>query len=945
MAYHPLLEQHLQRLGLAATAPPGLAAWARFLSRVSQVYTEADYDRALLERTHELATRENRALYERYEAAEQMAQLGSWLVDLRNGRRSASPQLYRLLGRDPSRPPPGVADVLRGMAPGDRGTFLAAIRAAAREGLPFDVEFAWTHPEFGPRWLHALGKPACNAHGGVEGLRGTVMDVTERKRAEESLRESEETLAMTVNTALDAVVTMDAHGRITRWNAQAEQIFGWSREEVVGRDLADTVVPPVHRAAHHGGLRNFLASGEGPVLNKRIETTAVRRGGEEFPIELAITALGTHGNRAFSAFIRDISERRRTETRQTVEHSVALALNHHDAGDNAIPHVLAAFGRTLGWDWGAYWVADGDTLRCAETWAGAPGLEAFDTAARRRTFAADQGRVGCAWVNALPFWDSPALIQSLPDPDADPAEPTHALAPFGPGPVQHFGFPVLAGGEMAGVIEFFGGGEALMDEGILGHACTVGAQVGQYCRRRDSEVHIHRLAHHDPLTGLPNRTLFHQRLQHALGRAEQSGGMLAVLFIDLDRFKVINDTLGHESGDGLLQEVARRLTGCLRGGDTVSRLGGDEFVVLAEGLADESGGDVVARKLLAALAPPVTLAGRQFSVSASVGLSLAPRDGLDARTLLRNADTAMYRAKDSGRNNFQHFSGQLDGCAARRLALEADLSQAVARGELRLHYQPKVRVVSGRVVGMEALLRWQHPEHGLVMPADFIPLAEETGLIVPIGEWVLREACRQARAWLDAGLEPPRVAVNISARQFAHDNLAASVHRALTETGLGPERLELEITESMVMQNPDQAVAVLNRLREMGVSLTVDDFGTGYSSLACLKRFPIKSIKVDRSFIRDLPGDGDDAVISQAIIAMAHSLKLEVVAEGVETEAQREFLRAHGCDEMQGYLFSRPLPAEDFGQFLAGAATPRIRAFPVENRPADADVQAGLTVD
>ncbi|MFA7242283.1 MAG: EAL domain-containing protein [Sulfuricellaceae bacterium] len=435
--------------------------------------------------------------------------------------------------------------------------------------------------------------------------------------------------------------------------------------------------------------------------------------------------------------------------------------------------------------------------------------------------------------------------------------------------------------------------------------------------RKQAEEHLNYLVNHDALTGLPNRTLFLERLMLALAHAHRNDKMAGVMFFDLDRFKIINDTLGHASGDLLLQAVAQRVGAILREGDTVARLGGDEFTVIVEGVSSEKDIAHIAQKIIDAIAKPLDLCGQEVFVTASVGISVYPNDGVDTQTLVKNADAAMYRAKDQGKNNYQFFKADMNARAFERLTLENSLRRALERSEFELYYQPQRDIATGQVVGAEALIRWRHPEMGLVLPDRFIPIAEETGMILPIGEWVMRTACAQNKAWQDAGFPLMHIAVNLSGRQFKQKNLVGVIKGILAETGLDAEYLELEITESVIMEQATETIATLGEMKALGLQLSIDDFGTGYSSLSYLKRFPIDTLKIDRSFVRDITTDEDDAAITTAVIALAHSLKLMVIAEGVETAEQLAFLSAHGCDEMQGYYFSRPLTAEAFGEKLA----------------------------
>jgi diguanylate cyclase (GGDEF)-like protein len=447
---------------------------------------------------------------------------------------------------------------------------------------------------------------------------------------------------------------------------------------------------------------------------------------------------------------------------------------------------------------------------------------------------------------------------------------------------------------------------------ILGTALSM--RILQQRERADDRVR--HIAFHDDLTALPNRLMLHQRLDQALSRHRRTRSQLAILFMDLDRFKVINDSLGHEVGDLLLRQVADRLRAQSREGDTVARVGGDEFVVLIENGENLRDISACASRLVEGLGAPYLLGKNECRVTLSLGISVFPSDGDDSEALLKAADVAMYRAKETGRNNYLYYLPSMNVHTLERLTLESDLNHAMERGEFLLHYQPKVDIATGTITGTEALLRWMHPVHGLVPPADFISLAEETGLIVSIGEWVLATACAQTKAWQDQGLTNLGVAVNLSARQFADAGLLPKLTRIIYSSGLDPSSLELEITESVVMSRAECAITVLEQLKSIGVQIAIDDFGTGYSSLGYLKRFPIDTIKVDRSFIMDIPADAGDMKIARAIIAMAHALRLKVVAEGVENAEQLSFLRIHRCDAAQGYFFFRPLPADKVADVL-----------------------------
>jgi diguanylate cyclase (GGDEF)-like protein/PAS domain S-box-containing protein len=429
------------------------------------------------------------------------------------------------------------------------------------------------------------------------------------------------------------------------------------------------------------------------------------------------------------------------------------------------------------------------------------------------------------------------------------------------------------------------------------------------------EQHIQHLAHHDALTGLPNRLTLELRLEQSLADSRRNGRGVAVMFLDLDRFKSINDSLGHHIGDLLLKEVANRLRAALRESDTVARLGGDEFVIVLSGLESPDPATMLADGILHAIAQPYFLDGHELHTTPSIGISMAPQDGVDVATVMKHADTAMYHAKAQGRNTFRFFDASMNQAAVHRLEIEHALREALQHDQFVLHFQPRLDM-AGWVTGAEALIRWNRPGHDLQSPGVFIPIAEETDLINDIGEWVLRAACHQVREWNEAGLRQPPIAVNLSARQLRQPTLLGHIAELIQEAGIAPEQIEFEITESMAMENPERAVRLLRELRSRGIHLAIDDFGTGYSSLAYLKRLPLDALKIDRSFVADITVDASDLAIARGTIALAHSLGLRVVAEGVETEAQLAVLRESGCDEVQGYLFAPALPAVEFVEFL-----------------------------
>jgi len=503
--------------------------------------------------------------------------------------------------------------------------------------------------------------------------------------------------------------------------------------------------------------------------------------------------------------------------------------------------------------------------------------------------------------------------------------------------------PLTKKGQSIGVLMIFFGKSWAADEEVMALLARLAENISfaldnfeREDERKRAETRAHHLATHDDLTDLPNRVMFGQLLSEAIKVAQRYRRKFSIMFVDLDRFKLINDTLGHAAGDLLLKDVAGLFKRCLRGSDVLARFGGDEFVILLHEVSDVAQVTAVARKLLSAAVTPMMIQGRECRVTASIGVATFPDHGTDEQSLTKNADAAMYLAKEEGRSNFRFFAPEMKTQSIERLMLETGLRRALECDEFLLHYQAKRDLATGDISGVEALLRWQHPDLGLVLPLHFIPTAEESGLIVPIGKWVLDTACAQNVAWQQQGLPAMRIAVNLSPRQFTDPNLLQDIRGALAASGMAPQLLELEITESMVMQNPEEAKRVLAALKKIGVHLSIDDFGTGYSSMSLIKQFPIDTIKVDRSFVRDLPTDANDRAITKTVIALGKALNLTIVAEGVETAAQEEFLRDQHCDEIQGFLFTKPLGGDDFAAFAREHGITTLKAQGARGRRAAA---------
>jgi len=726
------------------------------------------------------------------------------------------------------------------------------------------------------------------------------------------LRESEASLAQAQRIAQLGNWLLDPVSRTMTWSEETYRILGLQPSaasphygELVGR------VHEKDRAALEQALQRAAETGRECEIDHRISSGK----GETRWVHTIIQPEQHDRKTLLHGTIRDITEGKLAALRLQVEHGVAQLIAGATDPDEVMPRIIETVCAGLDWGCGAYWSQDkeGAVLRCTASWGeSSAAIREFLALTSKMSAPSGVDLPGRAWAKGGPlFVEDIASEQSFSRVQAALQAGLHgALA-----------LPIASGGQTFGVIELFSDQAIRSEEALIHLLHSLSAQIGQSFQRKLAEDQLRFIATHDSLTDLPNRSLFNERLRHALHQGTRYSRGIAVMFIDMDRFKVVNDSLGHSAGDRLLQDSAKRLAECLRESDTVARLGGDEFVVMIENFTapkDAAPKDAitVAQKILASLARPFFVGGQEFLMSASIGISTFPDDGKDAETLLKNADIAMYRAKDQGRNNYQFYSAEMNKHTFERLAMESSLRRAIERNEFLLHYQPKLDLRTGAIGGVEALIRWQHPDLGMVPPIQFIKLAEETGLIVEIGEWVLKTACEQNKQWRDQGIPPMRVAVNLSARQFAQKTLVSDVARTIAQSGLTPDCLELEITESLVMDNPESAAETLHKLKNMGISLSIDDFGTGFSSLAYLKRFPIDCIKIDRSFIKDIPTEADDMAITRGIIALGHSLRLKIIAEGVETKEQQDFLRSNDCDEMQGFLFSKPLPAEQVTALL-----------------------------
>ena len=691
------------------------------------------------------------------------------------------------------------------------------------------------------------------------------------EEAQEQLARERQFADAVIQSLPGAFFLFSGEGEMLRWNARLQAVTGYTGLEIAGMRPLDLIMP-ADRAAVEAAIREVLERGREVSIEAQMRDKA----GAGRPYAFTGRPLRVAGETYVMGFGRDLSERKRAEE-QTIRAKERLD--------------LALTGSSLAlWDWDLR----SDRVYFNEGWAALVGERP-----RESTVPRDEVRA----------WNHPE--------DAGLYEAAVANAVRGVSEEFECEYRVRhASGDW---IWIYSRGKVTQRDGA-GRALRMTGTATNVTKRKEAEERAEFLATRDPLTGLPNRVLLHDRLEQGIVNAARHRSGFAFMFIDLDRFKTINDSLGHDVGDELLKRVAARLAACVRASDTVARLGGDEFAVILENLrdTDDEGAQQVADKMIAAMGAPMLIGSQHLNTSCSIGISLYPADGKDSATLMKHADVAMYYAKEKGRNNYQFFSPEMNLRAQERLSIENYLRLALRRNELVLHYQPRIRMSDGALTGMEALVRWLHPRRGLLAPEKFIDVAEDSGLIVPIGEWVLERACRQARYWQRAFGRNLKLSVNLSVGQVNDgERLYRAIDAAIRGAGIDPSTLELELTESMLMQNLGEKAALLNRLGELGVGISIDDFGTGYSSLSYLKTLPVDAIKIDSSFVRDIGLDANDEAIVRAIIAMAHSLKLSVIAEGVETEAQFASLKALGCDEFQGYFASPALPPAEFELRLA----------------------------
>lgn len=747
------------------------------------------------------------------------------------------------------------------------------------------------------------------AHGAAReaNRRLNEQNLVQRRTAEE-LRATTHKLQALVESSPLAILVLDREGRIQKWNREAERMFGWREAELIGQPVPYL---PAELADEERGFRNAILAGRMPALT---ETARLRRDGTRITVDYSSAALFDSAGEVtgYVAMIGDATERKRAEQQQSLQTSVTVLLAESQTVEEALPQVIRTLCETLGWVYGARWIVDraSSSLISMEHWCVEdPAVQAFATMSSRRRDVPGQyaGLLRRTWSTGATVWLADV------EKEATLARRDAALAA---GLRSALALPIVVDDEFYGVLEFFGREPRPLDAHVMALAQNVSSQIGQFIARRQAENDLKFVASHDALTGLLNRTMFMQRVQQAIAQAQRHERTLAVLFVDLDGFKSVNDTLGHDAGDALLVELAQRLRSSLREGDTVGRMGGDEFVVLIEEYAEDAQLVEVAKKLLETVAQPFHLREQSRQVTASIGIAMFGADGRDAQALLRHADLAMYRAKQSGKNQFRFFAADLDSAVAGCVGMEESLRRGIERGELLLYLQPKLAVADERVIGVEALVRWRHPSQGIINPAEFLRLAEDAGLMSAIGDWQLQAVAAQLRAWRGTGMPPIRIAINLLAPQLLQDGLLHRLREMMQEAELDASRIELEINEALLLQHEARGERLLPQLKQAGMRLIADDFGTGQASLGLLRRFSFDGVKVDRALVEPLPGSPSSAAATRAVIGMARSLGLEATADGVDTREQYEFLRDLLCDAVQGDYFCAAGPADEISRIL-----------------------------
>lgn len=802
---------------------------------------------------------------ERWSLAQRAAECGAWYWDIATNKIYWSNELYELFGLNREKLEASFDTWRDLLHEEDRLQAEQNIHTAIERHLPLTNEYRIILPTGEMRWIRALGDTIYDGHGRALRMTGICIDITKSKATEIALKESEERLRMAQSVAGIGIWDWDLVHNKTSFNTQYYKLLGLP--EGASHNYEDFL------AMVHSDDRSRLDS---------VVQQALAEGMQDYNIEYRLI----RGNDGATRWMASKGRFIVANGRATRGLGVIFDITERKHAEQALHESESRYRQMFQANPHPMWFYDLQTLR----------FLAVNEAAIKHYGYSRTEFLAMTIADIRPPEDVPRLLNKIKQLN---------------GKAQYHDEPWRHQKNDGTVIDVEISSHELEYEGrpakvVSAHDVT---------ERRRAEERIQFLANFDPLTELPNRTLLNDHLRYALSLAKRSNGHLALMFLDLDHFKDINDTLGHSIGDSLLKELSKRLRRSLREEDTITRMGGDEFILLLPGV-NSHGAAFIAEKLLAAIAEAYQIEHFDLSLTASIGIALYPNDGTDLETLSRSADTAMYRAKQEGRQGYRFFTPEMQAHSVRNLQLMTALRHALERNQLEVHYQPQVSLNDGHIVGAEALLRWQHPELGTVSPAEFIPVAEESRLILPIGEWVLRSAIRQTQIWVEKGIAPLIMAVNLSAVQFRHPDLPNLVSRILEAEGAVPEYLELELTESVAMHNPQGAIMVMNKLRNYGVRMSIDDFGTGYSSLSYLKKFKIYKLKIDQSFVRDISTDPEDKAIVSAIISLAKSLGLKTIAEGVETQKQLAFLREQGCDEMQGYLFSKPLTADQFEALL-----------------------------